>query len=146
MPVKSPDGIRESNVVTPEESGGAFVRFVTVVIVPAVMFVVLASVAVVGNVTVPAFTTGFVLIVSTSTFCVVAMVVPVRASEVVGLPTFAQSKPASPPLLTSSVRSAVVGRNAERFARLNEPTLVPTTEIESTVPVVITTLKSFAAA
>jgi hypothetical protein len=49
---------------------GALVRFVTVVIVPAVMFVVLASVAVVGNVIVPALTTGLVLIVSTSTFCV----------------------------------------------------------------------------
>jgi hypothetical protein len=40
----------------------------TVAIVPAVIFVVDASVAAVGNVIVPAFTTGFVLIVSTSTF------------------------------------------------------------------------------
>ncbi len=48
-----------------------FVTVVTVVIVPPVMFVVEARVAFVGKVTVPPLTTGFVLLVSTSTVCVV---------------------------------------------------------------------------
>ena len=73
--VKSPAVVSCHTPVAMAAAVSWFVTVVTVVIVPAVMFVVLARVAPVGKVIVPAFTTGFVLIVSTSTFCVVAIVV-----------------------------------------------------------------------
>ena len=82
------------NIVTgeplpePDESGGPFVRFVVVVMVPAVMLVGLAIEA--GKVTPAAAVTVCVLIVSTSTFCVTAIVVLVKPTVVVGLPTSPQ--------------------------------------------------------
>ena len=51
-----------------------------------------------------------------STSVAVLTVVPDKLSDVVGLPTFAQSTPASPPADTSNVRPAVVGLNDERFS------------------------------
>jgi hypothetical protein len=119
-----------------------FVTFVAVVTVPAVMFVVLATVAFVGKVIVPPFTTGLVLIVSTSTFCVVLIVVPERSTAVVGLPTFAQSTPASPPADTSSALPAVVGLSAAVLRIVKLATTEPTTLTLSTVPVVITMSKN----
>ncbi len=82
--VKSPAVVSVHTPVAMAAAVSWFVTVVTVVIVPAVMFVVLARVALVGKVIVPPLTTGFVLIVSTSTFCVVAMVVPDRLTVVVG--------------------------------------------------------------
>src|SRR6266403_2889246 len=46
-----------------------------------------------------------------ATICDVDTVVPVRATAVVGEPTFAQSTPASPVALTSRVLLATVGAN-----------------------------------
>jgi hypothetical protein len=85
------------------------VTFVAVVTVPAVRFVVDASVAFVGNVTVPPLTTGFVLIVSTSTFCVVLIVVPDKSTAVVGDFTSAQFGDTEPSAATSASRPAVAG-------------------------------------
>ena len=80
------------------------------------------------------------------TDCVVEIVVPLRFSVVVGLPTLAQSIPASPVEDTSSVLPAVVGLSVDVLRSVNEPTTEPTDEIESTVPAVITTSKNEPAA
>jgi hypothetical protein len=101
---------------------GSTIALVTVATVPAVRFVVLAKVAVVGKVIVPPLTTGLVLIVSTSTFCVVTILVLVSASVVVGLPTFAPSTPASPVADTSRVRPAVVGASGKAAVGPEAPT------------------------
>ena len=82
---------------------GALVRLVTVVIVPAVMLVGLAMLD--GKVTPAAAVTAWVLIVSTSTFCVTAMVVPLKLTVVVGAAMSAQSRafaPQSCPFLSRS--------------------------------------------
>ena len=72
--------------------------------------------------------------------------VALRFCAVVGLPILAQSTPASPPALTSSVRAAVVGMTAERFSIENDPISYPTTELPPTVPVVMTKLTFVAVA
>ena len=80
--------------------------------------------------------------VSVSTSVAVLIVVPLSPTVVVGLPTFAQSTPASPVALTSSVRAAVVGISAERNSIEKAPMTSPTTDTLSTVPVVMTSTTS----
>ena len=73
-----------------------------------------------------------------ATAWLVLIVVPDRLTVVVGDPILAKSIPASPVEDTSSLRPAVVGYSAAWARSVNRPTEAPTTDIESTVPAVIT--------
>ncbi len=64
-----------------------------------------------------------------------------RLTAVVGLPTFAQSSPASPPALTSSVRAATVGLSEESLRSVKEPSTEPARFVLPTMPPLSTTWK-----